>query len=140
MPGLRPLVAASLGPILCAACGSTSAGGGDLRGDVLIPVCAWPAAADSFDPASGTGCLPRSMSQICAVPSGSVVHADGSITTPDGETVTCVNACSPAEYSLACHGSSLPGTIPDPDPSLACRVVPVPTPPDSLFHCCPCAP
>jgi hypothetical protein len=50
--------------------------------------------------------------------------------------VICNNACSPSEYSLSCYGS--PDLIPAPAPSLGCRPIPLPTPPDALFHCCPC--
>jgi hypothetical protein len=125
--------------VACGSGGSEPTGDGDL----LIPACAWPAAADTYSEESGTGCLPRSMFEICHVPSGSVVHADGSITTPTGETVTCVDECSPTEYALGCSGplsAGIPGPIPDPDPSLRCRVIPVPTPPTELFYCCPCTP
>jgi hypothetical protein len=107
-----------------------------------IPACTWPATADTFDSSSSTGCLPRSMFQICEVPEGSVVHADGTISTPEGTTVNCEDPCTPSEYSLSCAGplefSSHP-EIPTPAPSLGCRVIPIPTPSNELFYCCPCA-
>ena len=113
---------------------------------MLIPECAWPGTADTFDPAAGTGCIPRSMLQICEVPSGSVIDpATGAITTPAGQTVMCDAACSPAEYAVECRGplpADAPGSttasVPEPDAALGCRVVPIPTPPNVSFNCCPC--
>jgi hypothetical protein len=102
-----------------------------------IPACAWPAAADTFAASSNTGCYPRSMFQVCEVPEGSVVYADGTITTPAGATVACEDACSPSEYSLSCYGPP-DGQLPAPVPSLGCRAIPIPTPPNALFYCCPC--
>jgi hypothetical protein len=77
------------------------------------------------------------MFEICEVPNGSVVNSDGTVTTPAGETVTCDDACSPSEYSLSCYWrpDGLPAA---PPPSLDCRLIPVPTPPNALFYCCPC--
>jgi hypothetical protein len=125
---------------LFASCSGSAPDNGAREHDMMIPACTWPAAADTFNADAGEGCSPKSMFQICQVPSGSTVHADGSITTPDGGTVVCQDACSPTEYSLAC--SSAPGTgdrIPTPESSLGCNVIPIPTPSNRLFYCCPCA-
>ena len=54
--------------------------------------------------------------------------------------------CSSTEYALGCVGEwpySADGgytrvTIPEPDPSLGCRILPIPTPVNSSFYCCPC--
>jgi hypothetical protein len=97
----------------------------------LIPACTWPAAAID------TGCTPRSMFDICEVPSGSTVQADGSVLTPGGGVVSCADACSPSEYSLTCTGAR-DQPIPQPASSLNCKAIPIPTPSNELFYCCPC--
>jgi len=139
MPRFTVVAIASLAALFALACGSESGTNESDRGAIVIPACNWPASANTLTAESETGCLPRSMFQICGVPSGSVVHADGSITTPEGETVACTNACSPTEYSLECRGTGSTGAaVPAPDPALSCRAIPVPTPPNLVFHCCPC--
>src|ERR1700674_2527254 len=75
---------------LFASCFGSAPDNGAREHDMMIPACAWPAAADTFNADTGEGCSPKSMFQICQVPSGSTVHADGSITTPDGGTVVCL--------------------------------------------------
>ena len=129
---LRLLVAG----IFVVACGSQSEDRVQ-RGDLVIPACAVPAAAETFDATNSIGCAARSIFKICSVPEGSVIHADGTITTPSGETVTCSTPCSPTDYSLSCYGAD-GQPIPSPDARLSCRAIPVPTPPDALFYCCPC--
>jgi hypothetical protein len=43
------------------------------------------------------------------------------------------------EYALTCTGDRMmPSSIPSPDTSLDCTVIPVPTPSNVLFYCCPC--
>lgn len=130
--------------LLGTGCGSHVASGRDTG--MLIPACRWPAEADARDPAASTGCEPNSMFQICGVPSGSFVHADGTITTPDGTSVTCDDPCRPTEYAMFCRGA-ITGTdppvlspVPTPAPSLGCRVLPLPTPANLLVYCCACAP
>jgi hypothetical protein len=70
------------------------------------------------------------------VPNGSTVHEDGGITLADGSTVPlagfCKDWCSPTEYSLTCNPT-------EPDPSLGCSVIPIPTPANTSVWCCPCA-
>ena len=130
-----------MGSLLLGGCGSTESKDvpAGLRGDMLIPACSWPASANTFDAASGAGCLPKSMFQVCQVSEGSTLHPDGTITTPEGYTVTCQDACAPTEYTLECTGTGWPDiSIPAPDPSLACRVQTMPTSPWVLFYCCPC--
>jgi hypothetical protein len=78
------------------------------------------------------------MFDICEVPSGTTILADGGANGPE----TCTDACSPTEYALTCRGTQSMeeiGNIPDPDPSLKCAVIPIPTPSNELFYCCPCA-
>jgi hypothetical protein len=120
-----------------AAC-STDSASGTVEGE-LISACSWPSAADTFD--AGEGCLPKSMFDICQVPSGSIILADGGILTPDGGTAVCSDYCSPSEYALTCSSTGGPQTpIPSPDSSLDCTVIPIPTPSNALFWCCPCGP
>ncbi len=123
---------------LCAACSGSPGGNGSQQNSQLIPACTWPAAADTLNVAFGTGCSPKSMFDICQVPNGSIVHADGSITTPDGGIVSCSDYCLPTEYALNCYGAAT-GTVPTPDLSLNCRAIAIPTPSNALFYCCPCA-
>jgi len=119
-----------------AACGSDGS-----NSDRVLTAAEWPAAADTYGAEAGIGCLPRSMLQVCEVPEGSVLHADGSITTPAGQNVRCDPACRFSEYSLNCHGGPDPAAeIPVPADSLGCRAVPIPTPSNVLFYCCPGVP
>jgi hypothetical protein len=123
-----------------AACSPSVPSKGVTEGD-LIPACTWPTAADTFNADAGEGCSPRSMFDICEVPSGSTILADGGVLTPDGGVEVCSDACSPTEYELTCNSAS-PDTgdqIPAPDPSLGCKAIPIPTPSNVLFFCCPCA-
>jgi hypothetical protein len=87
--------------------------------------CAWPASLTASGDGSAVGCWAHAVS-------GPV----------DASQITC----SSAEYALTCVGDwppadgglSTPVHIPDPDASLACRILPVPTPMSALFYCCPC--
>jgi len=128
------LLAASL----CAACSGSPNGNGAQAGGELIPACAWPAVADTFDAVSGTGCSPRSMLEICEVPGGSLVRADGSIAIPDGGVVSCNDHCPATQYALSCYGTG-PDKIPSPPSQLGCSVIPIPTPSTALFYCCRCS-
>jgi hypothetical protein len=122
-----------------AGCGSSD--GFASSSDVVLSSARWPESANTYSSTSGAGCLPRSMLQICEVPDGSVLHADGSITTPAGQTVRCSPACNFSEYSLECYASpQLGAAIPLPADSLGCRAVPIPTSPNVLFYCCPGVP
>lgn len=81
------------------------------------------------------------MFEDCLVPNDGTVEADGTIVAPDGAVVTgtCHSPCTQDEYTLTCLGSSsLVGAIPAPDTSLGCSAIPVPTPSNVLFYCCPC--
>jgi hypothetical protein len=134
------LIAAAL---LGIGCGSHVAPSEDDRG-MLIPACSWPAAADTSDPTTRAGCQPRSIFQLCEVPNGSYIHADGTITTPDGTTVTCDSACGPTDYAMFCRSETpsidppTSSPMPTPDPSLGCRILPIPTPPSLTVYCCAC--
>jgi len=104
--------------------------------------CVWPASVTSTGDASTVGCWAQATFNICEVPNGSSVNAqNGTITGPDGKPVTdaCHDACSASEYALTCTSATLlPSTIPEPDSSLGCTVIPVPTASDVLYYCCPC--
>src|SRR5450755_1716538 len=51
----------------------------------------------------------------------------------------CKSACAGSELPVACTGDSTGGTIPAPDAAFGCTVIPIPTPSNELFYCCPCA-
>ncbi len=72
--------------------------------------------------AEDTGCQALPTFQIC-----------------DDSTGTCHDACAPSEYPLECTGAPPTGPIPPPDPSMGCTVIPIPTPSNALYYCCPCA-
>jgi hypothetical protein len=109
----------------------------------LEGLCIWPIAANSYDAGVG-GCVPRPSFDICQVPNGGTALADGGVLGPDGSPVSgaCKDACLPTEYALDClaSGPNDAGVFlgAAPDPSLACSVIPVPTPIGESFSCCPC--
>jgi hypothetical protein len=74
-------------------------------------MCRWPAAANTFASADAglSGCMPS----------------------------TGGNICTGGQYTLTCHGNA---TSPPsaPDATLKCSGVPIPTPANVLFYCCPC--
>jgi hypothetical protein len=116
-----------------------------IAADGAPAACSRPTKADTFSDASGTGCKPKAEFNLCEVPNGGSVGADGAVAGPNGAPVVgaCHDACSASEYALDCLGSFPSGGgggIPDPDPALGCRILPIPTPPAALFYCCPCAP
>jgi hypothetical protein len=98
--------------------------------------CTYPANAKPGTSASGVGCFAAPPGQSCQVSNGATVLADGGV---ENGTETCTSQCAGSEYELTCNSGSVMGSIPDPDPSLNCKVIPEPTPSDLLFYCCPCA-
>ena len=115
----------------CVACSSSSSAGGATSTSKVIPACTVPAGADTAPEAGATGCTARTIFQICEVPSGSTVEADGAVSTPDGAPASCKDACSNTEYALTCANASAAD-------SLGCRVLPLPTPAGVTEYCCPC--
>jgi len=87
--------------------------------------CTWPAKFTSVSDGSAVGCWAHTIS-------GPV---DASQTT-----------CSSAEYALGCvgewpysaDGGNVHATVPEPDTSLGCRILPIPTMVNTSFYCCPC--
>jgi|GEM_PF-6624874 len=87
--------------------------------------CSWPENLTPLGDDTAVGCWAHAVS-------GPV---DGSQTT-----------CSSAEYALGCvgewpyseDGGTTHATVPEPDPSLGCRILPLPTPINRRFYCCPC--
>jgi hypothetical protein len=104
--------------------------------------CSWPASVTSSGDASSVGCWATPTHNICKVPNGGSFNAqDGTIRGPDGQVVAdaCQDACSASEYAVTCTGDTLmPSSNPSPDTSLGCTVIPVPTPSNVAFYCCPC--
>jgi hypothetical protein len=124
--------------VFLAACSSNDA---STQGN-LDSSCVWPASAVTSD-GGGSGCTASAEFNICEVPSGSTILADGGILTPDGGAVDCTDECSPSDYALRCYGgvdnSGNPTQSMPPDPSLGCKAIPIPTPLGASFYCCPCS-
>jgi hypothetical protein len=102
---------------LSAACDGDRLGTGSQVGSLA---CQSPPGVSEAPDAAVAGCF-RSSFQIC---------------TGDA---SCQPACGASDYSLTCTGASAFGSIPEPDATLGCTVLPVPTPSSVLFYCCPCA-
>jgi hypothetical protein len=80
--------------------------------------CAWPENFTSTSDGSAVGCWAHTISG----------PADGGMFS-----------CSSAEYSLDCVGELASGApIPAPTSSLGCRLLPLPTPSNQSYYCCPC--
>jgi hypothetical protein len=93
--------------------------------------CQYPAGVDVDPDASGTGCFAGPAGRACAVSSGATVLPDGGVS---GGTESCKSFCGSAEYQMSCQGN----TVPEPSSSLGCQVIPIPTPADVTYYCCPC--
>jgi len=89
--------------------------------------CTWPAKLTSTSDGSAVGCWAHTISGT-----GNASQID----------------CSSADYALGCvgewpysaDGGSMRATVPQPDPSLGCRILPIPTSVNTSFYCCPCNP
>jgi hypothetical protein len=117
---------------VCACNGSASDAGGD--------------AADSGNGGEGNDCRypPGSDTSSAAGDAGFVGCRPGPAMTlceqsSSGPT-SCHSLCGASEYTLTCNSGGIEITpIPEPDSSLNCSVIPIPTPTNMLFYCCPCA-
>jgi|CZKU01.1.fsa_nt_gi hypothetical protein len=98
--------------------------------------CAYPANVETDRDASSEGCFARPPASICQVSNGATILADGGV---ENGTETCQSLCSAGQYELTCRSAGIASAIPDPDSSLGCQVIPIPTPSNALFYCCPCA-
>ena len=101
------------------------------------PACHYPASADTDGDGSMSGCHAGPPGQICGVSNGATINGeDGGVS---GGTESCQGICSAGQYELTCMSTGMSGTIPDPASSLNCQIIPIPTPSNALFYCCPCA-
>lgn len=82
--------------------------------------CQAPAGISAAADAAAPGCAANPSFKICG-PSG------------------CQSACTASEVAVTCTAATEMGPIPAPDATLGCTVIPIPTPSDALFYCCPCA-
>jgi hypothetical protein len=98
--------------------------------------CHHPSSVDTDSDASRSGCFAMPPGQICQVSSGATVLPDGGVS---GGTQSCKSLCGTSQYEVACRSTDIVGAIPDPQSSLGCKVIPIPTPSNALFYCCPCA-
>ena len=87
-------------------------------------VCTWPAGFTPIGDENAVGCWAH---------------------TVPGPVDASQMACSSAEYALGCVGDiqrfdsgCQVRTMPAPDSSLGCRLLPLPTPSNSSLYCCPC--
>jgi hypothetical protein len=67
---------------------------------------------------------------LCVVSNGSTINVDGGVS---GGSESCASLCSLSQYELDCAGDA------QPDPTLGCTVIPLPTPAGYTDNCCPCA-
>ncbi|HEX3904904.1 MAG TPA: hypothetical protein VH853_18870 [Polyangia bacterium] len=116
-----PSIAAIALLSLSSALGLSAACGGDrLDTDTQAEslTCQAPPGVSAQPDAGAAGCF-RTAFQIC-------------------DSMSCKDACGASDYSLSCSGASAFGSIPQPDATLGCTVLPIPTPSDVLIYCCPC--
>jgi hypothetical protein len=109
------------------------------------PCVGLPDAAVFDSAGMGKDVGPESISadagRVCLYPAG----ADTSVEVGNGSFVGCrpgltQDLCDPSSYQMTCQASGLtPASIPQPASTLNCKAVPVPTPSNTLFYCCPCA-
>jgi hypothetical protein len=114
------IVAALLLGVGAAACGGDHPASGPL-GVGESASCRSPAGVAAATDAAVAGCVRPEAFQLCS---------------PTG----CQDACSPSGYPLVCASAGpLVTPIPAPDSALGCTFIPIPTPSNAHYYCCPCA-
>ena len=113
--------------------------------DAVVPDSAAPDSAATDVVSVGKDAAQESISpdaaRVCLYPAG----ADTSVEGGNGSFVGCrpgptQDLCDPSSYTMTCVASGLtPVSIAQPASALNCKVVPGPTPSNTLFYCCPCA-
>jgi hypothetical protein len=99
--------------------------------------CHYPSNVDVNANPSGPGCFAGPARQICQVTNGATVLPDGGVS---GGTESCRSLCGASQYEMTCTSATLsPSPIPAPASSLGCQIIPILTPSDVLFYCCPCS-
>jgi len=97
--------------------------------------------------------LPDTGANACVYPSGAALPSDaavpelGCFAGPRGQLCTlladgqtsCTDLCSASDFEMTCRGAFPVGQVPSPTESLGCKVIPMPTPSNVQFYCCPCA-
>jgi len=146
------LVAAALCSSLAVGCGGQSSGMNDREATpdasngidgAITETCKYLANVETAGDASASGCFAGPSGQICQVSNGaSVTVLEDGGSSISGGTESCASLCPSAQYELTCRSygiADLMGPIPNPDSTLRCTIIPIPTPSNALFYCCPCA-
>lgn len=106
------------------------------------PISASICVTFSGQAAPCAGIPDAAIGNVCPYPPGSDTSSD----TGKGNFVGCrpgpaSNFCDQSWYTMTCNSAgTMPSSIPEPANSLACKVLPIPTPSNTLYYCCPCAP
>ena len=110
--------------------------------------CTWSADFNPGSDEDALGCWAHPVTDPCQIPIGDTIGTNGMIVGPDGNPATdqsCRFACAGSEFALHCVGTyTWPDsgcetrTMPAPDSSLGCRILPLPTPENQSYYCCPC--
>jgi hypothetical protein len=76
-------------------------------------------------------CLAQDTGQLCVVTSDATatILLDGAVT---GGTKMCSPFCEASEFEMVCESAN-------PDSSLDCQIIPLPTPAGESLYCCACA-
>jgi hypothetical protein len=109
---------------------STSSSSNQQADGVEGGACNYPASVEVNADPTGSGCFAKTPGQICQVSNGATILLDGGVS---GGTESCQSMCGASQYEMTCRNVSGPAD------SLGCQVIPIPTPANVLFYCCPCA-
>ncbi len=113
--------------LLFAACGTSTLGGGG--------------TGDSGTGAQGTGA--QGTTGACPALEGVDGGTSPGECTPGAPGTICTGTdCKSlfggSQYEMTCLSATPTGQIPAPNASLGCTIIPIPTPSDALYYCCPC--